>query len=169
MSKAEEGRQRSRFSPMSGAWFLKKTKSSSLRCSGYKQQNQIRAVVEWKNGSIRSEPKAIILGITVALNLFGKLIEHGEQRAEPFHTLFALIDESTSALPVDHCFNGNFVGRMKTGEPFVMPLSSCNDDGSVTIRGAAEIDWFKPLGFAYSGPDDPLIVKTIVSGRPESP
>lgn len=134
---------------------------------GYKQQNEIRAVVEWRNGSSRSEPKAMTVGITVALNLFGKLIEHGEERPEPFHTLFALIDQSTSALPADYRFNGDLVGMMKTGKPFVMPLSSSNDDGSVTIRDPDKIDWFKPLSFVYSGPDDPRIVKTIVSGRPE--
>jgi hypothetical protein len=86
---------------------------------------------------------------------------------KPFHSLFALIDQSTAELPGDYCFNGNLVGKMKTGEPFVMPLSSCNDNGSVTIPNLDRIDWFKPLGFVYGGPDDPRIVKTVVSGRPD--
>jgi hypothetical protein len=118
-----------------------------------------------KNGNSRSTSKAMRVGITVALNLFGQLIENGEEVPKPFHSLFALIDQSTAELPRDYCFNGNLVGKMKTGEPFVMPLSSCNDNGSVTIPNQDRIDWFKPLGFVYGGPDDPRIVKTVVSGR----
>lgn len=80
---------------------------------GYKQENEIRAVVEWKNSNTRSSPKSMIVGITVSLNLYGTSIEHGEVVSTQFHTLFATIDNSTQALPRDYCLKGDFDGRTK--------------------------------------------------------
>ena len=105
------------------------------------------------------------VGITVALNWQIDRTRRGETRTLP-HPVCA-------NRPIYECASGGLplqwrpAGMMKTGKPFVMPLSSSNDDGSVTIRDPDKIDWFKPLSFVYSGPDDPRIVKTIVSGRPE--
>ena len=132
----------------------------------YHGKNRVRSVIEWPGVTSASEPKDIAVGIEVDLLLYGKLVTpDGGERT--IHTLFATIDRSTQALPEDYAFKGDFAAMTATG-PLVVPLGSRNSDGEVSVPGLDRVDWGRPLGFVYGGPDDPRIVRTRVSGKSQA-
>lgn len=132
---------------------------------GLHQRNRIRSVIEWSANTSVSEVKDLLVGVDVELQLNGKLITPtGKDRR--IDTLFAYIDQSTQSLPQNYCFSVDFVARSKAGPPLVIPLHSCNNDGEVHIAGLAQVDWNRPVGLVYGGPDDSRIVRTHIAGRP---
>jgi hypothetical protein len=131
----------------------------------FHRANRIRSVIEWSSNSSISESKDLLVGIEIDLLLNGRLVTpNGRQRT--IDTMFATIDQSTEHLPQDYCFSTDFVARSKTGPPLVIPLHSCNNDGEVRIPGLTQVDWNRPAGLVYGGPDDPRIIRTHVSGKP---
>lgn len=132
---------------------------------GYHKINRIRSVVEWSANRSVSETKELIVGIEVQLLLFERLIApKGKPRT--IHTLLATIDDSTDGFPQNYCFNTDFVGWTKSSA-LVIPLRSCNN-GEVQIPGLSGVDWSRHVGLVYNGPDDPRIVRTKISGVPNS-
>lgn len=131
----------------------------------YRGSNRIRAVVEWSDGNAVSDVANVAVGINVELALFGTVV--GDTPDRTIHTLLATIDQSNERLPADYCFSGNFVCYIR-GHPTVVPLRSCNNDTEVKIPDLDKVDWSKPTGFTYNGPDDAKIVRTTVSGQPRS-
>jgi len=163
----------------SGRRTQKKTVSSNVRSvrfepseifeaatsRGFHRVNRIRSVVEWSANTSVSESKDLLVGIEIDLLLNGRLVTpNGKQRT--IHTLFATIDQSTEQLPQNYCFNVDFVARSNMGPPLIIPLHSCNSDGEVQILALNQVDWNRPVGLVYGGPDDPRIVRTRVSGKP---
>lgn len=130
---------------------------------GFHAKNRIRSVIEWKGGISASEPNDLFVGIEVDLQLYGRLVSpEGTDRT--IHTLFATIDRNTARLPSDYFFKGDFVATTTDG-PLVVPLSSRNNDGEVIIPELDRVDWGRPVGFVYGGPDDPWLVRALVSGK----
>lgn len=132
----------------------------------YRSSNRIRTVIEWSSGRSNSEAKPLAVGIDVELALFEKLLSPtGPDRT--IHTLLATIDQSTETFPANYCFSVDFVGWAKDGSALAIPLKSCDADSEVKIPGLDNVNWSRRYGLVYSGPDDPRIVRTKVSGAPD--
>lgn len=129
----------------------------------YHGKNRVRAVLEWPGGTSYSAAKDLWVGIEIDLMLFGRSIGPGGEERD-IHTLFATIDRSTETMPPDYRFKGDFVAKTAAG-PLVIALESSNAEGEMQLRGLENVDWARPFGFVYNGPDDSHIVRTRVSGK----
>jgi hypothetical protein len=128
----------------------------------YRGFNRIRSVVEWSDGNAVSDVVNVAVGINVELALYGTVIGNTPERT--IHTMLATIDQSNEGFPSPYCFSGNLVCYMH-GRVTVIPLRSCSDDTEVKIPGLNKVEWDKPVGLTYNGPDDAKIVRTRVSGQ----
>ncbi|MBV8759856.1 MAG: hypothetical protein JO257_21380 [Deltaproteobacteria bacterium] len=79
--------------------------------------------------------------------------------------MLATIDQSTQGIPSDYCFTADLVCYVNAKKT-VVPLRACNSDSEVQIPQIDQIDWSKPHGLIYGGPDDPRLVRTRISGEP---
>lgn len=136
-----------------------------LKDRSFHGKNRVRSVAEWAGGHSASDPQDLLVGIEVDLMLFGRLATPGGQ-VRDIHTLYATIDRSTENMPHDYRFSGDFVASTKGGPPIVVPLQSDNVDGEVRLPDLSQVDWARPTGFVYGGPDRPEIVRAKVSGKP---
>jgi hypothetical protein len=113
----------------------------------YHGKNRIRSVIEWTGGTSLSDSRDFFVGIEVELRFGGRaLFPDGKQRT--VHTLLATIDHSTEQIPRDYSFSGDFACMTPNG-PLVVPLSSTNSNGEVTVPGLARVEWHNKCGRQY--------------------
>jgi hypothetical protein len=139
-----------------------------LEDRSYRGANRIRAVIETPRSTFSSTDVDLLVGIEISLMIGGTLVAPGREERE-INTLFATIDDSTEEMPRDYCFNGDFVALDFSNIPIVQPLRSCNSDGEIKLSKVSEIDWNRPHGFIYHGPDDPRLVRSHVASPAARP
>jgi hypothetical protein len=142
--------------------FLPQDLAPLLEDRSYKGVNRIRALVETSRSTFSSRDVDILVGIRASLMIGGTLISQGEERGK-ISTLFATIDDSTEHVPSGYCFQGDFFAFDVSGAAVVQALRSCNSDGEVRLSKISDINWNRPHGFIYHGPDDPRLIRSDVA------